>query len=183
MNWYQLMKVLHFLGLIALFGFFVLASRAGARLRASTTTSDARTWLGLLEVARPMLPSGVIMLTVSGAVMTGISWRAAYPFVVVGLVASLSIWAAWAVVGARFLRDVREALGDGEALVSPSVARLIHEPRSWGAIGALNGAAMGVLVIMTLKPQWIGSIAIVVALSALLGGAFVRTVSRQRAVR
>src|SRR5687768_4170974 len=30
MNWYQLMKVLHFLGLIALFGFLVLASRAGA---------------------------------------------------------------------------------------------------------------------------------------------------------
>jgi hypothetical protein len=130
-----------------------------------------------------MLPSGVIMLTVSGAVMTGISWRAAYPFVVVGLVTSLAIWAMWSLTGARYLDDIRQALGDGDALISRDVATLIRAPRSWGAIGALNGAAMGVLVIMTLKPQWVGSIAIVVALATLSGVAFALTVSRQPVAR
>ena len=183
MNWYQLVKILHFRGLIALFGFFVLASRAGARLRAATTTSDARTCLGLLESARPMLPSGVLVLTISGAIMTGISWRAAYPFVVVGLVASLAIWAAWALTGARYLRDVRQALEDGDGLIAPAVAARIRDPRAWGAIGALNGAAMGVLAVMTLKPQWAGSIAIVVALAAIAGVTFALTVSGQRGAR
>jgi hypothetical protein len=112
MGWYELAKVLHFLGLIALFGFFVLWPRAGVRLRAAATASEARSWLGLLEVARPMLPSGVVMLAVSGAAMAALRWRGAYPFRAVGFIVVLSIWAAWALVGARHLRAMRDALAD-----------------------------------------------------------------------
>ena len=180
MNWYQLAKVLHYVGLIALFGFFVLASRAGTRLRAATRTGDARTWLDLLDVARPMLPSGVLMLTVSGAAMAAISWRAAYPFVVVGLAVTLAIWGAWALVGAPYLGRVRTALGDGDVPIGSDAASLIRDPRAWGAIGAINGAAMGVLVVMTLKPGWVGAIALVLVFASALGVGLAVTVRRAR---
>lgn len=44
MPWYSLIKVVHFMGLIALAGAFVIYPRVGARLRASNTLDDVRNW-------------------------------------------------------------------------------------------------------------------------------------------
>ena len=180
MDWYQLVKIVHFLGLIALFGFFVLYSRAGGRLRAAVTIREARPWLDLLEVARPMLPSGIVMLAVSGALMGWLRWRGAYPFMAVGLVTALAIWLAWAAVGARHLRAIRAALGDDEGTIAPSAAGVLRDPARWGVMGAINGAALGVLVVMTLKLGWVGSIAIVIVGAALVGSGFALATRRSR---
>jgi hypothetical protein len=180
MGWYELAKVLHFLGLIALFGFFVLWPRAGGRLRASASRSEARSWLGLLEVARPMLPSGIVMLLASGVAMAALRWRGPYPFATVGLVTATVIWLAWAFVGARHLRAMRAVLGDGDGPVTGQAADVIRDPAPWGVTGALNGAALGVLFVMTTKLGWIAASGIVLALAALVGLAFTRGVRRQR---
>jgi hypothetical protein len=72
MGWYEIAKVVHFMGFIALFGFFVVYARAGMRLRAATTLSEARTWLGMLEDARRMLPGAAVMFIVSGLTMAAL---------------------------------------------------------------------------------------------------------------
>jgi hypothetical protein len=180
MGWYELAKVLHFLGLIALFGFFVLWPRAGAKLRASASLPEARSWLGLLEVARPMLPSGIVMLAVSGAAMAALRWRGPYPFATIGLVAAALIWLTWALVGARHLRAMRAALAEGDGPLPAPAADVIRDPAPWGVTAALNGAALGVLFVMTTKLGWIASAAVVLALAALVGAAFTAGVRRQR---
>jgi hypothetical protein len=180
MGWYELAKVLHFLGLIALFGFFVLWPRAGAKLRASPSLPEARSWLGLLEVARPMLPSGVVMLAMSGVAMAALRWRGPYPFATIGLVAAALIWLAWALVGARHLRAMRAVLADGDGPVRGPAADVIRAPAPWGVTAALNGAALGVLFVMTTKLGWIASSAIVLVLAALVGTAFTLVVRRER---
>lgn len=180
MGWYELAKVLHFLGLIALFGFFVLWSRAGGRLRAAGTATEARSWLALLDMSRPMLPSAAVMLAVSGLAMAALRWRGSYPFLAVGLVAVLAIWLVWALVGARHLRAMRSAVGDGDGPLPATAARLILDPARWGALGVLNGAALGVLFVMTTKLGWIAAVAVVVGLAALVGLAFASGVRRQR---
>ena len=180
MDWYQLVKLVHFMGLIALFGFFVLGSRGGGHLRAATTRSEARPWLALLEMARPMLPSGVVMLALSGAVLSWFRWRGAYPFTVVGLVTALLIWALWAFVGARHLRAIREAIGDADGPISGPLAGLIRNPARWAVWGAMNGAALGVLAVMTLKLGWLGSIAVVLVVTAIVGVSFALSVRRSR---
>jgi hypothetical protein len=106
MGWYEIAKVVHFMGLIALFGFFVVYARAGERLRA--------------------------------------------------------------------------ALGEGEGPVSPAIARTILDPARWGTVGALNGASLGVLFVMTTKVGWTAAIAIVVLVAALVGGIFTSLVRRKR---
>jgi len=180
MDWYQLVKLVHFMGLIALFGFFVLASRGGARLRAATTRNEARPWLSLLEMARPMLPSGVVMLVISGALLAWFRWRGAYPFMVVGLACALLIWAVWAFVGARHLRAISIAMGDEEGPITGALAKLVRDPARWAAWGSMNGAALGVLAVMTLKLGWLGSIAVVLLVTAIVGTAFGVTVRRSR---
>lgn len=180
MDWYQLVKIVHFMGLIALFGFFILYARAGGRVRAAVTTREALPWLELLEVARPMLPSGIVMLAVSGALMGWLRWRGAYPFMAVGLVTALAIWLAWAGVGARHLRAIRAVLGDAEGTIAPRAADVLRDPARWGVMGAINGAALGALVVMTLKLGWVGSIAIVVGGTALVGLGIALTARRTR---
>jgi hypothetical protein len=181
MGWYEIAKVLHFLGLIALFGFFVLWSRAGGKLRAAVTASEARTWLGLLDLTRPMLPSAAVMLAVSGMAMAALRWRSPQPFIVIGLVAVILFWVVWALVGARHLRAMRTAVGDSDGPLPAAAARQILDPTTWGVMGLLNGAALGVLFVMTTKLGWLAAVAVVVALAALVSGVFTASVRRQRA--
>ncbi|MFL5620757.1 MAG: hypothetical protein ACJ79A_20445 [Gemmatimonadaceae bacterium] len=183
MGWYELSKVLHFLGLIALFGFFVVWSRAGGKLRAAATASEARTWLALLDMTRPILPGGAVMLGVSGMAMAALRWRGPYPFMVIGLVALITIWVVWALVGARHLRAMRAAVGESDGPLPAAATRQILDPRPWGVLGLLNGAALGVLFVMTTKLGWLAAVAVVVALAALVGGAFTAGVRRQRDAR
>jgi len=183
MGWYEIAKVLHFLGLIALFGFFVIWSRAGGKLRATDTAIEARTWLGLLDMTRPMLPSAAAMLGGSGIVMAALRWRGPYPFVAVGLVTVIVIWVVWALVGARHLRAMRAVVGESDGPLPPTAARLILDPTPWGVLGLLNGAALGVLFVMTTKLGWFAALSVVVGLAALLGGAFTASVQRQRHAR
>jgi hypothetical protein len=183
MGWYELAKVLHFLGLIALFGFFVIWSRAGGKLRAALTSSEARIWLGLLDMSRPMLPSAAVMLGVSGIAMAALRWRSAYPFIVVGLVAVIVIAVVWALVGARHLRAMRAAVGESDGALPAAAAHQILDPLPWGVLGLLNGTALGVLFVMTTKLGWVAAVAVVAALGALVGGAFTAAVRRQRDAR
>jgi hypothetical protein len=181
MDWYQIAKVVHFMGLIALFGFFVIYARAGTNLRASTTMSDARAWLRMLEATKGMLPGGAAMFLVSGVAMTAMRWRGPYPFVTVGLVALLTLWIVGSLVGPRHLRAMRFAIGDTDGPVPATVRHVILDPAPWGTIATLNGATLGVLFVMTTKGGWVPAIAIVVGLAALVGGISTRSVRRQRA--
>ena len=180
MGWYEIAKVVHFMGLIALFGFFVIYVRAGTRLRAATTLSEARTWLGLLEETRGMIPGAAVMFIVSGLTMAALRWRGAYPFITVGLLTLLTIWTVWALIGTRHLRSMRAAVGDADGPVSPALARLILDPVRWGTMAALNGAALGVLFVMTTKLGWAAAITVVLLVAALVGGIFTTIVRRQR---
>jgi len=180
MGWYELAKVVHFMGLIALFGFFVIQARAGERLRAARTLGEARTWLGMLDGARGMLPGGAVMFIVSGAAMAALRWRGPYPFMAVGFVTLVLIWVVWATVGARHLRAMRAAVGDAEGPVTSAIASTILDPARWGTTGALNGAALGVLFVMTTKVGWGAAIAIVLLLAALVGAIFTTQVRRKR---
>ncbi|MBA2672306.1 hypothetical protein [Ramlibacter sp.] len=180
MGWYEIAKVVHFIGLIPLFGFFVVYARAGIQLRAATTRAEARTWLGLLEATRGMLLGGAGMLLLSGGAMAALRWRGVYPFIVIGLVTLLAIWLIWVVVGARHLRAMRAAVGDGDDALGAEPVRTILAPTRWGMMGALNGASLAVLFVMTTKIDWPGAIITVLLVASLAGGIFTALAHRRR---
>ena len=172
MGWYEVAKVVHFLGFIALFGFFVIYSRAGLSLRKATDIAEVKIWLGLLDAARPMMPAAAIMLIASGFVMAGLRWRGPYPFLTVGLVTLVVIWVTAALVGGRHRRAMQGAVGaETSGPVSDGLSRVILEARPWATLFALNTAALGVMFVMTTKIGWVAAISVVVGLA--LFGAFV----------
>jgi hypothetical protein len=62
MSLYSLALFIHLLGLIAVFGAFVLLQNAGRRLRGVTTWQEARPWLDLLRSINGMVAGGLIMM-------------------------------------------------------------------------------------------------------------------------
>lgn len=172
MPWYELAKVLHFLGLIALFGYFVIYSRAGPRLRKATDMAEVKVWLGLLDMARPMIPGAAVMLIVSGVVMGMMRWKAPYPFTIVGLVSIITIWIVATIVGGRHLKAMHAAADGRTGPVPADVSHVIVSPKPWATLFGLNTAALGVLFVMTTKVGWVPAISVVVGLAivgALIG--------------
>lgn len=165
MDWYEIAKVVHFLSLIALFGFFIIHARAGARLRRAKSRAELRTWLDMLDTTRGMIPGGALMFLVSGFAMASLRWRGPYAFLTIGLAVLVLIVLGWMFSGARHLRAIRAATGDGDGDVWPDLRRLVLDPLPWGITRALNGAALGVVIVMTMKPGWVPSLAIVVVLA------------------
>jgi hypothetical protein len=177
MPWYELAKVVHFMGLIALFGSFVIYPRAGPRLRAATTMDEVRGWLGMLDVTRGMFHGGAAMMLLSGVAMAAMRWRAPVPFVTVGMITLIVMWIVFAVIPNRHLRAIGAAVDDSTGLVPAELSRTILSPRPWATMFALNIVALGVLFEMTLKLGWVGAVALVVGaaiLGAVIGGTVLR---------
>lgn len=176
MPWYELTKVVHFLGLIALFGAFAIYARAGGYLRSATTLAGVRGSLVWLDATRPMLNGGAGMVLVSGLAMASLRWRAPVPFVAVGLITLLLIGMV-STVNNRHLKTLSAAIPPGDGSPSPELRAIILQPLPWTVAFARNTAALGALLIMTLKTGWVASIAIVLAL-AVIGAAVGRRLAR-----
>ena len=178
MRWYELVKVVHFLGLIALFGSFVIYPRAGSRLRGAKTMDDVRNWLGMLELTRGMFHGGTAMLLLSGLGMAAMR-SVPFPVVTGGMVVTLLVmWIVFAMIPSRHLSAIRAATGDATGPVPAELTRTICNPRPWVTMFALNIVALGVLFEMTLKLGWVGAVALVLG-SAVLGILLGRTVLRR----
>ncbi|HKO47175.1 MAG TPA: hypothetical protein VJV79_05600 [Polyangiaceae bacterium] len=167
MPWYELAKVVHFLGLIALFGFFVIYSRAGPRLRKAKDLAEVRVWLGLLDLAKPMMPGAGVMLIASGVTMGMLRWKGPYPFMMVGLITIAIIWTLAARIGGRHLGAMHAAAVAESGPVPPELSRIILDPKPWATLFALNTAALGVLIVMTTKLGWVGAVSVVLGLAIL----------------
>lgn len=162
MTLYDIALFVHMIGLIAMFGGFVLYARAGVRLRAARTLDDVRSWVGLLESSGPMFASGTVMLLLSGLYMMGSRWQAPHPWLVVPLTGLLTIWIAGATISARQVRGLRAAMANAHASISEELAARIADPFPWTVIAALNGLALGIVFVMSTKPGWTGSVMAVV---------------------
>ena len=176
MPWYELTKIVHFLGLIALFGGFAIHARAGGYLRGAKTLADIRGALVWLNVTRAMLNGGMVMMLVSGLIMVFLRWRGAVPFTTIGMIVLLLIGAV-SVINNRHLRAISAATPPGDGSPSADLRAVILRPLAWTVALSRNTAALGVLIIMTLKTGWIASIAIVVVL-AVLGAVVSRRLAR-----
>ena len=165
----------HFLGLIALFGGFILQTRAGSRLRASATYDQARTWLGLGALAPPMLRSGSTMLLITGGYMTWVRYPHMPPWIVVALSGVIALSIVGAVTGGRHAgRIAPRIMEGGDGPLPADLAADIRTPREWITAVTINGGAIGILWLMATTPHgWPAALAgvAVFLVAGAIGGA------------
>jgi hypothetical protein len=171
MQAYDVALFVHLMGLIAVFGGFVIYHRAGVRLRAARGVDQATAWLSLLDSAGPMFPGGLIMLLASGLFMTFTRWRTMQPWIVAGMIGLIMVWILGATIVDRHRRTMRRALVDQAGPLPPNVLQVIHNPLPWTMVAVLNGLSIGIVFVMSTKPQWL--VATIALAAPTLAGALI----------
>jgi hypothetical protein len=163
--------VLHFLHVVGALGVCAalgveIAALVGLRRAAP---DDVRRSIALFDVNRRLGPPALACIVVPGAALTSISWgwKAAWVHVSFGALVAIVIIGA-AITGRRIQRLERE-LGDREAVRTEQdrvdLARLAEDPVLVASLLARCGLVLGVVFVMTTKPEPM------VALGALVSGA------------
>src|SRR5829696_4679501 len=153
MNPYDIALFVHMMGIISLFGAFILLQNVGSRLRSAATWPEVRTFMSVLRVLPRMFPAAFLMLMASGLYMTQKQWSFGTPWVVVGMTLAIVM----AIVGTLFVGRRLEAIGREAAkrvdAVSEADGKRLAAPALWGPLFANNGAGLGIVWIMSTKPD------------------------------
>ena len=168
MNTYGIALFVHIVGLIALFSALVLLQRGVVRLRTASTWEEARVWLGIMRPVGGMFLFGTLDLLATGLYMAHQEWTSDAPWVVIAEIVTVACVLVGAIVAAAVARMSRIASRHtGE--VADDDQEILRAPAIWAPVFAMNGAAMGVVWLMTTKPGW--AVAIAVPLVLTLAGA------------
>lgn len=170
---YDVALFVHLMGVVALFGAFVLLQRGGERLRNATTVAQVRTWMDLLRPTQRMLLGATVMLFLSGMFMVATVLHSMEPWNEMGLLGLVAIAAANVFVQRRhFTAIAAQAAAAPDGPLPAGLAQRLAAPLLWVIIATMNGAATGVVWLMAIKPDWPGTLAGLLvpgALGALIG--------------
>ena len=168
MSLYDIFLFAHFLGLISLFVSFGVLQRGGAALRSSQSVDHLRVWVGLVRRSQRGLLAGLVILLVSGIFMAAERWTFTTSWIVVGIVAVVVIAVVFPSFTGRKLRNIDTLAGSvGDGAIPPELKRRVADRGLWVPLSATNIGAIGVVWLMTAKPGWVGSLTVVLGMTAL----------------
>ena len=91
-----------------------------------------------------------------GLVMTRVQWTFMTPWVLVAMVVAVMFVVLGVLVVGRSLTRIARASRESEGPISGEARTLLAAPVLWSTVLGMNGAALGVVWLMTTKPGWGG---------------------------
>lgn len=178
MTTYQAALLVHLLALLAATSASAVVHFAARRKAQAAGLREALEWGKVVAGTARIFPIAVVALVASGAYMTADRWGWRTGWVEAGFAGSLLLLVSGAVLGTRGAAEGRAAAARlqqaGHDLANDARPELLP-----ALLGEANtGLALAIVVVMTLKPALVGSLAIL----ALGAGAFAaRGAARVRA--
>lgn len=177
MSLYAVAVFLHIVGALALFAVLGLEWAGIQHLRRCVTKDQAREWLELLRgLGRVERPSLLLLLATGYVIAMAGAGR---PLIGPGLLGLLVIAVLGRQLTRRRLFRVERALDENEGPVTPALAQLLGDPVLRLSAWLRTALALGVVFIMSTKPDRVGvvsalGIALVLGLAAGLPSWFKR---------
>ena len=169
MTSYAIAVFVHVVGALGLFAAMGLEWVLLARLSRVQTTEEARDWLGLLGVVRRLSPASLAAILLAGIYMMVSVWGAV-PWIVVAFVALLLLPPLGMLPGLR-LPGIQRELADKNGPSSPALQQRLAEPLFLVSIQVRTAIALGIVLLMTVKPDLLGSLT-AIAVAIVLGVGF-----------
>ena len=139
-----------------------------AHVRRAETVEQARDWLGLFGVIRRAGPASLAAILIPGIYMAVTVWGGV-GWIVVGFAALLLLPPLGMINGLRLPAMARDMAGESGPL-PPARRQRLDDPLFLASIQIRTAIAVGIVFLMTVKPDLLGSaIAIVVAIAVGLG--------------
>jgi hypothetical protein len=178
---YSIALFLHIAGALGVFAALALDWVGVTNLRRARTVEQVREWPGVYTIIRGLGGASVAALLIFGLYMTAVTWGPT-GWIGVGFLSLLFIAVFGAVSGVRLSRALAAAAsGQGGALGEEARAQL-RAPLFVASVRARAALALGVVFVMTVKPD-AAVLIIVVAIALALGIASAVPVLRQRSLR
>src|SRR5262245_49914491 len=156
-------------GIVNLFGGFILFNQAGVMYRRAATWDAARSFLTMLQIAPGMMIAGAVILLASGAYMGATRWGMGAPWVTVGMAAALTALAIAIFVLAPGMRRLRQVTEGKEGAIAPQDRPALVASNIWAWGSVTNGITLSVAWNMVMKPGWALAIGLAIALGAVGG--------------
>lgn len=166
MTLYSAMLFVHVLSALGIVAALSLAAVTLARLRRATTVSEARLWIEFAPGVPALAVASLVFLLLSGIFMTSqiSGWALAWPRVAMG---ALLLIAPFGAVTGRRLRAIQIACAASKPNESDIFAKL-RDPFLVFSMNMRIALVLGIVLLMTVKPELRQSLGIVVS-SVFLG--------------
>jgi hypothetical protein len=167
MTLYSMALFLHVVGAL---GFFVALSFewvAQSQLRRATTAEQAREWLKLYAVLPWVGGPAMVLILLLGLYMLFATWGGV-AWAMVALAAMIVYSTLAGIMNGRRIPALRRAVDVEQRVTSDALRRLLLDPRPWTLLQLRTGLALGIVFLMTVKPDLVGSL-IAIGASAVLG--------------
>ncbi|MGH2465408.1 MAG: hypothetical protein ACRDGI_08105 [Candidatus Limnocylindrales bacterium] len=167
---YNLALFAHIVGVVAFFATLTLEGIGLRGIRTATNADEARTWLGLMRPLRTFGIGSLLLILLPGlylaaTIETGGGWIAA------GLVGFVLIGLFGAVLTGRRMLVVGPTLGRSAGELSPEVRRIARDPALLASYCVRIALALGIVWLMTIKPDFVPSLAVLAVAIAVGAGA------------
>ena len=182
MDTYHVMLYIHLLSLLVGFSAGMIETVCLLRLRAADTLEAAAPWGQLAGQIEKAFPVAIVGLFVTGAYMTSDVWSWGDSWIVLPLVGLAVLSVQGPLVAGRRGHAVKAALmANGPGPLGPEAQRMTRDRALWSAAMTNLAVVLGIIWVMTVKPDWAGAIATLVVAYAV-GLALAARMTREPAV-
>jgi hypothetical protein len=165
---YQTALFLHILGAIAFFIAIAILYACALGVRRAQTVQQIKLWTGAAAPAiRLIFPIAGLVILVAGIYMVVAAWGDRAQWAGVALIAFLLLMIASALLQGRRITLLGRQVADqpDSTPVTGALWAQAHDPITWVGVNTAAAFATGIVYLMTLKPDALGSvIALLIAL-------------------
>ena len=169
MTYYSLALFFHFVGLVMLFIGYGIEWIVSAFLRGAATTDQVRAWLRVYRTSLPVSGPGLLVLILSGAYLAQVSgamkngWMSASMLAIV-----LALGIGLTLILPR-VKAIRASLPEGSAALPANATALLRAPGLPTLIRVRALIALGIVYLMTAKPDTLVSSLLALGAAIVLG--------------
>lgn len=156
MDLYPYALLLHILGAIGLFVALTLQWLAAIRMRGSTTRAELIGWMEVMRMPRVIAPTAMVVQLVSGLFMASSKWTMD-TWAGAGLLGLIVLAAFGALLTGRTMIALGRILEHEPTGLSPNLREQATSPTLLLALWLQTGLAVGIVSVMTLKPDLVTS--------------------------
>jgi hypothetical protein len=167
---YTVALFLHIVGALGLFVALGLEWASMSYLRRAATVEQVREWLSVFNAQRRINPISWLAILIPGFYMAATAWRAtAWIPIALGSVVLLVVLAV-ALTGRR-MAPIGQSVAAESGPISSALRQRLDDPLLWASLRIRTAIALGIIFLMTVKPNLLGSL-LAIGVASVLGLVF-----------
>ena len=170
MNDYSIALFAHIVGTLGFFVALGVEWLSLRRLRNATNTEQVHEWLRIGAGARRWGGVAMAIIVVAGFYMMAIAHIGA-AWLMVALASIILLMVLAMGLTGRRLAAIQRTVSAASEPVSPTLHHLLHDSLLWFSMQTRVGIALGIVFLMTVKPDLVGSL-LTIGIATLLGLAY-----------